>query len=156
MKVLEQRILSRLQQGFPICAEPFNVLARELGISEELIISEVKRLTAQGIIRRLAPLFNTNALGYASTLMTMKVPTERIEEVASLVNEYYQVTHNYQRDDEYNLWFTVIASSDEELERIMAQIKESTGIKELLNLPTRRIFKIEAVFQLGEGEEDGA
>jgi DNA-binding Lrp family transcriptional regulator len=80
----------------------------------------------------------------------MKVPKGKVNDVARLINEYENVSHNYEREDEYNVWFTLAASSNSELARALNEIRQKTGIKDLdvLDLPTIRRFKINVHFQL--------
>jgi len=84
----------------------------------------------------------------------MKVPEEKLEDVAKIVNSYHGVTHNYLRDFEYNMWFTVIAPSHEDLESTLEEIKERTNIDDLLNLPAVNFYKINVNFQLKEKSYD--
>jgi len=78
----------------------------------------------------------------------MEVPQEKVLEVAEIINIYPQVTHNYRRKHKYNLWFTLIASSDEEILKIIEEIKFKTGIEKIFNLPYKKLFKINVNFSL--------
>jgi DNA-binding Lrp family transcriptional regulator len=89
-------------------------------------------------------------LGYASELVAMKVPRERLDEVAQLVNGYEGVTHNYERDGEYNLWFTITASTRAELDRCVAEVRERSRVGDILLLPASRVFKSRVVLPLNE------
>jgi len=144
----DKKILNHIQQDFPICTQPFKALSSNLAISEDEVLTRIKTLKKQGIIRRITPLFDYSKLGYVGTLIAMKVPEGRIDEVAKIINKYPQITHNYERDDEYNIWFTLIARANEEIEKIIAQIRLKTKITQILNLKTINKFKIKAVFEV--------
>ncbi|MDD2421921.1 MAG: Lrp/AsnC family transcriptional regulator, partial [Heliobacteriaceae bacterium] len=101
----------------------------------------VQKLKERGIIRRIGGVFDSRRLGYRATLCALKVPPDRVDAVAAIVNGYPGVTHNYLREHEYNMWFTLIAPTAAKMAAIIAEIKARTGC-ELQNLPASRVFKI--------------
>jgi siroheme decarboxylase len=145
---IDKAILNRIQSEFPISRSPFDVIAQELGLLEQDVISRVERLKESGIIRRIGGNFIPEKLGYVSTLCAAKVPEKKIELFAAVVNRYPGVTHNYLRDNPYNVWFTFIAPSMSEIEANLGQIAQETGVAEILNLPATKNFKIRAQFNL--------
>ncbi len=145
---IDKAILNRIQSEFPICRRPFDVIARELGLLERDVINRVGKLKESGIIRRIGGNFVPEKVGYVSTLCTAKVPEDKIEQFTAVVNRYPGVTHNYLRDNPYNVWFTFIAPSMEEIEENLRQISRDTGVAEILNLPATKNFKIRAHFNL--------
>ncbi len=148
MDKIDNQILNRIQTGFPISPCPFQDLAREFGISEEEVIGRVKKLKEDKVIRRLGAVFDSQKLGFASTLVAMQVPEEQLESAAAIVNRQPGVTHNYQRAASYNLWFTLTAPSAKALEEILEQLKQQTGISKILNMPAIKKFKIRVDFKL--------
>jgi DNA-binding Lrp family transcriptional regulator len=144
----DSAILNRIQSDFPITSRPFLAVADELGITEEEVLERVARLKAGGVIRRIGGNFVPGKLGYVSTLCAASVPADKIESFAEVVNRYPGVTHNYQRDNTYNVWFTFIAPSMEEIEDNLRQIAEDTGVNDILNLPATKVFKIRAEFEV--------
>ncbi|MDW7674182.1 MAG: Lrp/AsnC family transcriptional regulator, partial [Bacillota bacterium] len=95
-------------------------------------------------------IFDSKKLGYKSTLCAIKVPEDRIEEVTEIVNSYNGVTHNYLREHQYNMWFTLIAPSDDSIQEILREMKVMTGIDDIINLPAINFFKINVNFDLNE------
>ncbi len=150
---LDKRLLNRVQTNLPVVPEPYRELARELGTTEEEVINRLRRLIETKVIRRLGAIFDSRNVGYKGTLCALKVPAERIAEVAAEVNKFAGVTHNYLRDHEYNMWFTVLAPSEEKLHEIVQEIRERTGIQEYLFLPAVKIFKIRVNFDLLEEQD---
>jgi DNA-binding Lrp family transcriptional regulator len=148
MDDIDKAILNRIQSDFPIAARPYDVIARELGLSENETLERVRRLKSQGIVRRIGGNFVPGKIGFVSTLCAGKVPEDRIDAFAEVVNSYPGVTHNYVRDHAYNVWFTFIAPSMEDIQQSLLQISEKTGVKEILNLPATKVFKIRAHFDL--------
>lgn len=144
----DRRLLNLIQTDFPICSKPYFVLGDKLGISEDEVLQRLEQLMSNDIIRRLGGVFDSRKLGYKGTLCAIKVPTERIDEVAEVINSYIGITHNYLRDHQYNMWFTILAQSPKKVEQLLQEIKEKTGINELINLPSERFFKILVSFNV--------
>ena len=145
---IDKAILNRIQSDFPITSQPYLAVATELGITEQDVLERISRLKKEGIIRRIGGNFVPDKLGYVSTLCAARVPEDKIEQFAEIVNRYPGVTHNYRRDNSFNIWFTFIAPSMQEIEQNLEEISEKTGISEILNLPATRVFKIRAQFQV--------
>ncbi len=142
MDEMDRRILNIIQVEFPISSRPFLEIAERVKISEDEVLKRVKMLKEKGFIRRLGGVFDSKKLGFESTLVALRVQPEKIEEVAEKINVYSEVTHNYERDDYFNLWFTLVAGDIEEIEEILDNIKEFSGVEKLLNLPALKLYKI--------------
>ena len=148
MDDIDKAILNRIQSDFPITSQPYQTIADELNLTEKEVLGRVSRLKEMGIIRRIGANFVPAKLGYVSTLCAAKVPEDKIERFADVVNRFPGVTHNYRRENSFNVWFTFIAPSMEEIEQNLKEIEQETGIKEILNLPATRVFKIKAQFDV--------
>src|SRR6056297_3456708 len=144
----DKAILNRIQSDFPITSRPYQVLAQELCLDEDELIERIRRLKEIGIIRRIGGNFVPGKLGFVSTLCAGRVPADKIDAFAAVVNQYRGVTHNYVRDNTYNVWFTMIAPSMAEIDQSLAEIAEKTGVTSLINLPATRVYKIKAQFNL--------
>jgi DNA-binding Lrp family transcriptional regulator len=144
----DKTILNRIQSNFPITSRPYRTVAKEVGLTESEVIHRVNRLRENGIIRRIGGNFVPEKLGFVSTLCAARVPNQKIETFAATVNEFTGVTHNYERDSTYNIWFTFIAPSYDDIAQNLDQIKMKTGITDIINLPATKVFKIKAHFDL--------
>jgi DNA-binding Lrp family transcriptional regulator len=151
MDDIDRDLLNIIQSGLPVVREPYREIAEILGVTEEDVLARLARLTESKTIRRLGGIFDSRKLGYTGTLCAMKVPPEKIGFVAGIINGYAGITHNYLRDHEYNMWFTLLAPEEQEIERVLDEIKSQAGIDELISLPAEKIFKIRVNFDLSEG-----
>lgn len=148
MDDIDRRILNEIQSRFPLETRPYLALAERLGLSETEVISRVQALKDEGIIRRIGGNFNSRALGHTSTLCAAAVPDDKMDAFVDAVNAQPGITHNYQRDHHYNVWFTVIAPSTADIRGILLEITRQTGVEDLISLPAEQIFKIKVDFKV--------
>ena len=148
MDEIDKKILNILQKEFPLEERPFLIVAEKCGISEDETISRVQKMKDEGTIRRIGAVFDGAKLGRISTLCAVRVPEEKIDSFVQIVNANKGVTHNYRRNNEYNIWFTVNAATAEKLEIFLADVKKKTGVTDILDMRAVRTFKINASFDL--------
>ncbi|SJZ66391.1 siroheme decarboxylase subunit alpha [Selenihalanaerobacter shriftii] len=151
---IDKELLNITQRNFPLIANPYEEIGSRLDISGEEVIERLKNLKETGYIRRLGGIFSSKKLGYVSTLVAAKVEEDKYYDVAEMINEYHGVTHNYRRNHKFNLWFTLIAPSEEELEKQFNEISDLTGIKTLRNLPATRFFKLGVNLNMKEDQSE--
>jgi DNA-binding Lrp family transcriptional regulator len=147
LDAVDRRILSIIQSSFPLESHPYKAIGERADISEEEALARVRALKERKIIRRVGANFQSAKLGFRSTLCAAKVPERAMESFVAAVNEHPGVTHNYLRDHEYNIWFTLIAPSWEAVCDTLDGITRRTGIA-VLNLPATRLYKIKVDFQM--------
>ncbi|MDR2162141.1 MAG: AsnC family transcriptional regulator [Desulfovibrio sp.] len=148
----DRRILDLIQSGFPLARRPYALIGAAVDIGEEEALQRVRDLKRRGIIRRIGANFDSARLGWRSTLCAAKVPEERLEDFTTRINLHPGVTHNYLRDHDYNVWFTLIAPTEENLAALLHNMEEETGIS-ILSLPAARQYKIKVDFSWREPEE---
>ena len=148
MNDMDRRILESLQTDFPLDEEPYQALANELGISSERLLEEVRRLIDSGVIRRIGISLDSRKLGYVSTLASLSVPGDLVDKAVEVMGQYVEITHSYLRDDSFNIWFTIIARSEKRVASILEQLRETLSLEQsrVLNLPVKRLFKLDARF----------
>ena len=149
---LQRKLLQIVQSDFPVLSRPYQELAHRVGTSEEQVIETIRELGEQGIIRDFAPVLDYRRLGYVSTLAAVCVPRDQVEVVAAAIKAYAEVTHSYLRDHRYNLWFTVVAPSEQRIQQLLAEIETQTHCPPIQRLPARRVFKINVRFDFSDGE----
>ncbi len=145
---INRTILNRIQSDFPLTTRPYLTIAEDLGLSEDDVLKRLKQLKKEGIIRRIGGNFVPEKVGFVSTLCAASVPENKIDLFAAIVNQYTGVTHNYQRNNEFNIWFTFIAPSMDEIHENLDKIRLESGINDIINLPATKVFKIKAQFDL--------
>ena len=143
---LEQRLLNEFQQGMPLTSEPYADIARQLGVYETTVLETLQRLQTEGVVSRVGAVFRPNRIG-ASTLAAMAVPAPMLEEIAEVVSSFAEVNHNYEREHRFNLWFVVVAESEQQLQDVLAEIEDSCGYP-VLDLPLLNEHFIDLGFDL--------
>lgn len=142
----DRELLNEIQVGFPVEPHPYRTIGEKIGMEEKEVLRRIALLKEEGIIRRIGASINSRRIGYVSTLLAAKVPKDRFDFFVETVNACPGVTHNYERNHEYNVWFTLIARSEEKRDAIVRELVEKTGI-DILELPAKRIFKIRVDFR---------
>ncbi len=145
---LDKSILNIIQKDFPVSSRPYLEVAKLIGSSEDEVLSRVKTLKEEGVIRRMGGVFDSGNLGFVSTLVALKVDQDKLEEVGEKVSSLEGVTHNYERAHSFNLWFTLVSSSKPEMEITLKEIENYSGVEKLRNLPALNLFKIGVNFKL--------
>lgn len=149
LDTIDRKLLDIIQTAFPLVPRPYAELGRQLGISEEEALARVKGMKERKIIRRLGANFQSAKLGFRSTLCGAHVPEEKLDAFIADVNALPGVTHNYLRNHEFNVWFTLIGPSWDSVCATLKDLEERTGIA-IMNLPAEKLFKIRVDFQMEE------
>ncbi len=141
---VDRKLLNLMQGSFPIAPAPYRHVAGLAGISEEETMSRVRHLLEARIIRQVTPIFDTRALGYSSMLVAAKVDPEYPHRAAQVINAHPGVSHNYLRNHEFNLWFTIATEPDSELglQGTLDVLARESGAESVRQLPTLKLFKI--------------
>jgi len=151
----DRRLLNLLQSRFPLAERPFAAVAREAGWTEDEVMGRTERLIGDRIIREITPIFDTPALGYESMLVAARVDGENPHRAAAIINEHPGVSHNYLRNHEFNLWFTIAVPPDTRLglDRTLEVLAERTGADSIRKLPTITMFKINMNLEMEGGTD---
>jgi DNA-binding Lrp family transcriptional regulator len=152
---LDRKLLNLLQGSFPIAARPYAHVAQLAELSEEEVLGRTKRLLDERIIREITPIFDTRVLGYSSMLVAARVDSENPWRAAKIINSHPGVSHNYLRDHDFNLWFTIATEPDSPLglEGTLEVLERLTGAESVRQLPTLRLFKIRMDLEMEKGTE---
>ena len=141
MDELDRRIINELQGDFPVSERPYREVAEQLGTTESELITRLRCMLDDGLLTRFGPMYHAENIGGAVSLCAMKVSAARFDEVATQVNTFTEVAHNYQRDHEMNMWFVVATETPDELDAAIQNIERLTGIP-VFNLPKREEFYV--------------
>ncbi|WP_457600742.1 siroheme decarboxylase subunit alpha [Hydrogenivirga sp.] len=153
--MFERELLKEVQKHIPIVERPFRSVADRLGVSEGMVIDTLRKLKEDKVIRQISPIYDTRAVGYDSSLVAFRVPAERLHEVASFISTHPGVSHNYEREHEFNLWFTLAVPPDGELslEETVSLMAELSGVDSYVILRTVKTYKIGVKLDYGNLRE---
>ena len=152
---LDKRLLNLMQGSFPIAPRPYQHVATQAEVTEDEVMRRVQRLLDERIIRQVTPIFDTRALGYSSMLVAAKVDPENPWRAANVINEHPGVSHNYLRNHEFNIWFTIATEPDSPLglEQTLIRLGELAGAESIRQLPTLKLFKIRMDLEMEKGTD---
>jgi DNA-binding Lrp family transcriptional regulator len=151
----DRRLLNLLQGSFPLAERPYTEIARMAELSEEEVLRRTARLLDERIIREITPIFDTRVLGYKSMLVAAKVDPEHPWRAARIINSHPGVSHNYLRDHDFNIWFTIATEPGSKLglDGTLEVLQRLTGAESVRQLPTLRLFKIRMDLEMEKGTE---
>ena len=141
---VDRRVLNLMQGSFPLDPRPYAAVATAAELTEDEVLRRVQRLLDDRIIRQVTPIYDTRALGYGSMLVAAKVDPEHPWRAAKTINSHPGVSHNYLRNHEFNMWFTLAVEEDSKLgmQGTLDLLQELTGAQSIRQLPTLKLFKI--------------
>ena len=150
MDKIDSKILHELQYNFPLTERPYEVIARKLKIPNEDLWNRIQTMLDEGVIRRMGASFDSNKLGFYSTLAAVSIDAELVDQAADIIGQFHEVTHSYLRNDVFNIWFTLIAVDNNRIKDILERIRKSLCLErsKVLNLPMKRLFKLDARFRV--------
>ena len=142
MDKLDTEILNEIQWKFPLIVKPFDEIAKKFEISSDEVKDRLIQLKRKGVLRQLSAIFDTRKLGYTSSLVAMEIEPDKLEHIAHQINRHPGVSHNYEREHQFNLWFTLAVPPGSDLEKELDKFSKLDGIKKTRMLPTLQLFKI--------------
>lgn len=142
MDNLDKQILNEIQWTFPLVSQPYHEIAKKFDTTPEIIMQRLSSLKKTGILRQLSAIFDTRRLGYKSSLVAMEIEPDKLEHVANQINRHPGVSHNYERNHQFNLWFTLATPPGSDLKTEVDKFKKIPGILKIRMLPTIKLFKI--------------
>ena len=142
MDDLDKEILNEIQWTFPLVTRPFDTMANKFNTTPQIIKERLISLKKSGVLRQLSAIFDTRKLGYTSSLVAMEIEPDKLDYVANQINLHPGVSHNYERDHQFNLWFTLAVPPGSDLKTELDKFSILKGIKKVRMLPTLQLFKI--------------
>ncbi len=141
---MKDEILSRIQKKFPLVARPFEVIADELGMSEDEVLAILQEQKKANVIRQTSAIFDTKRLGYISSLVAFKIAPQKISDAVKIINSHPGISHNYERNHDFNIWFTLAVAPNSKfgLQKTVELLAKLTQADDFIILPTLKLFKI--------------
>ena len=146
LTTIHKQLLNAYQQDFPLSPTPYKDIASSLGVTEEDVLFAFNELSNEQFISRIGSIIAPNHIG-VSMLVAMAIPNEQLQTVADIVSHYQEVNHNYERENQFNLWFVLIAQDDEDLQSVIESIESETGFK-AMQLPLLADYFINLGFEM--------
>jgi siroheme decarboxylase len=139
---LDKALLNEIQWEFPLVQRPFLEIGLRHRLSEQQVMDRISRMKKSGLIRQINAIFDTRNLGYKSALIAFAVIPEMLDLVANEVNKHPGVSHNYERNHEYNMWFTLAIPPYDEMKPHLDKLANLKGVTKYRLLPTLKLYKI--------------
>ncbi len=153
MDELDKELLNEIQWTFPLVTRPFDAIAKKFDTTPEIVKEHLNNLKKAGVLRQLSAIFDTRKLGYTSSLVAMEIEHDKLEYVASQINRHPGVSHNYEREHQFNLWFTLAVPPGSDLKIEVDKFNVLKGIKKVRMLPTLQLFKIGVKLDMVDGKK---
>ncbi len=149
---VDQRLLGMLQAKFPLTSKPYADLGLGLGVAEDEVIRQIKQMRLKGLVRQISPVLDARRLGYKTTLVAMRVRETRLDRAAKFLTEHPRVSHAYERDHHFNLWFTLAVPDTADIDAELLRLADMIEAEAAFDLPTVKLFKLRTYF--GSDEDD--
>lgn len=146
LSATEKRIINALQGGFPLCDEPYRLIAEQLGLTEATLLAHLEDMLARRVLTRFGPMFQVERMGGSFVLAALAVPEERFDEVTAAVNALPEIAHNYRREHELNMWFVIATETLEGIAQTIAKLEAATGLA-VYAFPKLREYFVEMKLQ---------
>ncbi len=154
LDAIDKTLLNEIQWVFPLVDRPYLEIAKRHEISEEDVMRRISVLKEMGIIRQINAIFDTRRLGYKSALIAFAVKPEKLDHVAEKVNKHPGVSHNYERNHEYNMWFTLAVPPGSDMKRDLYKMASFEGVIKHRVLPTLKLYKIGVRLDMVNKDQD--
>ena len=148
---MDQILLGLLQSEFPLTQEPYAELGKKLGVSGDEVQQRIGQLKANGIVRAIGPVINPARLGFRTTLVATVVAKAEMDNAARLLNDHPMVSHAYERDHHFNLWFTLGFPEKTDIRPEIDNLGHKMKAEAAFPLPARRLFKLRTYFGNDKG-----
>lgn len=135
-------LLNELQDNYPLVERPYAEVGARMGLTEDEVVTRLREARTAGVVRQVCAIFDTKTLGYSSALVAAKVPADKLAYAAKVVNAHPGVSHNYRRNHEFNMWYTVAMPPGHDLSAVISRLCELSGADSMREMPTLRLFKI--------------
>jgi DNA-binding Lrp family transcriptional regulator len=142
MDDIDKAIINHLQNGFPVCASPYQQVAGQLGLTETVLIERLEKLLDDGVLSRFGPMYHAGEMGGALTLAAVKAPEVQFDNIADTINAFPEVAHNYARNHALNMWFVIATETPERIAEVIQTIEAKTGLS-VYNMPKLNEYFVE-------------
>lgn len=150
---VDQKLLGLLQARFPLTSKPYAELGLSLGVGEDEVIHRIEEMKKKGLVRQISPVLDARRLGYKTTLVAMRVAETRLDRAAKFLTEHPGVSHAYEREHQFNLWFTLAVPDTADIDAELLQLADIIEAEAAFDLPTVKVFKLRTYFSSDEDDQ---
>jgi len=150
---VDQKLLGLLQARFPLTSKPYAELGLSLGIAEDEVIHRIEEMKTKGLIRQISPVLDARCLGYKTTLVAMRVAETHLDRAAKFLTEHPRVSHAYEREHQFNLWFTLSVPDTADLDAELLRLADMIEAEAFFDLPMVKVFKLRTYFSSDEDDQ---
>ena len=150
---IDQRLLGLLQAKFPLTAEPYTELGLSLGVAEGEVIHRIEQMKSKGLVRQISPVLDARRLGYKTTLIAMRVGKTHLDQAAKFLTEHASVSHAYEREHQFNLWFTLAVPDTVDTDSELLRLADVIEAEAAFALPAVKVFKLRTYFSSDENDQ---
>ncbi len=149
MDEIDRKILKIIQDGFPVCDDPYDEIGKKIGMQGDEVFKRIENLYSDGYIIKISPKF-IRKKDVFNALIGIRVKSENVENVVNFLNNFDEISHNDLREHQYNIWFTLSAKNEEEFKEILNTIRKNDKIEDMVILPTKKVFKVNLEFDIDD------
>ncbi|MGE5544717.1 MAG: Lrp/AsnC family transcriptional regulator [Bacillota bacterium] len=140
------RVIKELQGDLPVVPRPYLVVAERTGLTEQEVISTVAELQEQGLLKRIGAVLRHQKAGFdTNAMVAWKVAEKEMDRVGNLMAESPLVSHCYWRETPagwpFNLFTMIHARHHQELQAVIRDLSNTTGIEEYRVIESVRELK---------------
>jgi len=150
---VDRKLLGLLQARFPLTSKPYAELGLSLGVAEDEVIHRIEEMGKKGLIRQISPVLDARCLGYKTTLVAMRVAETQLDRAAKFLTEHPRVSHAYEREHQFNLWFTLAVPDTVDIDTELLQLADIIETEAAFDLPTVKVFKLRTYFSSDEDDQ---
>ena len=140
--LIDKQLLNDIQWSFPLEDRPYLEISKRYNMTEDEVMNRIAYMKDISLIRQINAIFDTRRLGYKSALVAFAVKPDKLDYIANEVNKHPGVSHNYERNHEFNMWFTLAVPPYGEMKTDLDRLSSLDGVIKYRLLPTLKLYKI--------------
>ena len=154
-----QRLLAALEGGLPVSARPYADVGSRIDMSGAEVVSALRALRETRVVRHVGAVIAPASLGYRAYLGAMAVAEDTLDDAIPVLDDIPGITHAFEMDDRYRLWFVMVAPSPARLEIAESELARTLGASDRFRVLPAEEYRVTHAFDADgapESETPGA